>query len=77
MIAIILVISSLIIKLSHIGRYHRAEHMAFSAYERDPNLTLEQVRRQLRTHSDCGTNCNIGLLLLLSLNLFNPHIPVI
>lgn len=64
MIAIILVMASLIIKLSPVGRYHAAEHMAATAYEKNPNLTLEQVSKQPRIHNDCGTNLIITVLII-------------
>ncbi|WP_339216995.1 DUF1385 domain-containing protein [Ornithinibacillus sp. FSL M8-0202] len=67
MIAIILVMASLIIKLSPVGRYHAAEHMAATAYEKNPNLTLEQVSKQPRIHNDCGTNLIITVLIIFLL----------
>lgn len=51
-----LFIAGFFIKVTAIGKYHAAEHMAASAYERDPNLTLEKVKKQPKTHKDCGTN---------------------
>lgn len=58
-----LIIAGLIIKITPIGKYHAAEHMAASAYERDSNLTLGKVKRQPRTHKDCGTNLVISIFI--------------
>lgn len=63
---IFLVIASLIIKISPIGKYHGSEHMTFSAYQSGINLTLENVRKQPRVHRDCGTNLAVSVVLCFS-----------
>lgn len=63
----LLVIAGLIIKISPIAAYHAAEHKAFSAYEKNLNLTLENVRHQPRTHSSCGTNLVISYFICFSI----------
>ncbi|WP_100013015.1 DUF1385 domain-containing protein [Lentibacillus sediminis] len=50
------VIAGLFMKITPIAKYHAAEHMAASAYDEDPDLTLEKVKKQPRTHKNCGTN---------------------
>ncbi len=50
------IITGLFIKITSIGKYHSAEHMAANAYDRDSSLTLEKVKKQPRTHKNCGTN---------------------
>lgn len=65
----LLVIAGLIIKISPIAAYHAAEHQAFSAYEKNLILTLENVRHQPRTHSSCGTNLVISYLICFSILL--------
>lgn len=65
----LLVIAGLIIKISPIGANHAAEHKAISAYEKNLNLTLENVRHQPRTHSSCGTNLVISYLICFSILL--------
>ncbi|WP_099363598.1 DUF1385 domain-containing protein [Fredinandcohnia onubensis] len=63
----LLIIAGLIIKISPIGAYHAAEHMVFSAYEKNLKLTLENVRKQPRTHSFCGTNLVISYFICFSI----------
>lgn len=58
-----LFIAGLIIKITSVGKYHSAEHMIFSAYQKDTNLTLEKVKRQPRTHKDCGTNLVVSVFI--------------
>ncbi|MBP1917526.1 uncharacterized protein YqhQ [Lederbergia galactosidilyticus] len=58
-----LVIASLIIKNTSIGRYHAAEHMVANAYGKGHNLTLEKVKKQPRTHNDCGTNLVVSVFI--------------
>ncbi|MEC5424309.1 DUF1385 domain-containing protein [Virgibacillus sp. C22-A2] len=59
----ILVIVGLIIKLTPIGKYHAAEHMVDSTYEKGLDLTLEHVKRQSRVHKDCGTNLVMSVFI--------------
>lgn len=59
----LLITAGLFIKLTSIGKYHAAEHMAINAYERDSNLTLEKVKMQPRTHKNCGTNLVISIFI--------------
>ncbi|WP_153461417.1 DUF1385 domain-containing protein [Sediminibacillus terrae] len=51
-----LVLVSLVIKITPIGKLHGAEHMCAHAYTKNLNLTLETEKDQPRTHKDCGTN---------------------
>jgi len=63
MLLFFLVLYCLIIKSTSIGQYHAAEHQIANAFERDPNLTLEKVKKQPRTHNDCGTNLVISFFI--------------
>ncbi|WP_164669915.1 DUF1385 domain-containing protein [Virgibacillus doumboii] len=63
MLFCLLIIAGLFIKLTPIGKYHAAEHMAINAYEKDSNLTLEKVKKQPRTHKNCGTNLVISIFI--------------
>lgn len=63
MMCSLLVITGLIIKLTPIGKYHSAEHMTAHAYEKGLNLTIDLVKRQQRTHKDCGTNLVISFFI--------------
>ncbi|MBP1969947.1 uncharacterized protein YqhQ [Virgibacillus natechei] len=67
MLACYLILAGLIIKITPIGKYHAAEHMAASAYEKDSNLTLGKVKKQPRTHKDCGTNLVISIFICYSI----------
>lgn len=63
MLFFFLVIAGLVIKISPIGKYHAAEHMIANAYESNQNLTLERVKKQPRTHRDCGTNLAVSIFI--------------
>lgn len=63
----LLVIAGLVIKTTHISRYHAAEHMIANAYESGLNLTLEKVKKQPRTHNYCGTNLVVSIVLCFSI----------
>ena len=58
-----LFIAGLIIKITPIGKYHSSEHQVANAYLKDPNLTLEKVKKQSRTHKDCGTNLAVSVVI--------------
>lgn len=58
-----LMIAGLFIKITPIGKYHSAEHMTANAYDRDTNITLEKVKKQPRTHKNCGTNLVISIFI--------------
>ena len=66
-LSILLIIVSLIIKISPVAKYHAAEHKAFSAYEKGLNLTIENVRKQPRTHGKCGTNLVASYFICFSI----------
>ncbi|WP_026906753.1 DUF1385 domain-containing protein [Paucisalibacillus globulus] len=63
MLFIFLILAGLMIKITPIGKYHAAEHMVANAYEMDSDLTLEMVKKQPRTHRDCGTNLVISIFI--------------
>lgn len=58
-----LIIAGLFIKITPIGKYHAAEHMAANAHDRCQTVTLEKVKMQPRTHKDCGTNLVISIFI--------------
>lgn len=58
-----LVIAGLIIRSSPIGKYHAAEHMTANSFERERDLTLVKVKKQPRTHKDCGTNLVVSVVI--------------
>ncbi|WP_373283693.1 DUF1385 domain-containing protein [Halolactibacillus alkaliphilus] len=54
----------LIIKVTPIRKYHAAEHMVARVYEVDGgDLALDKVRKQNRTHNNCGTNLVTSILI--------------
>lgn len=61
------VIAGLIIKISPVGGYHAAEHMVVHAYEKDINLTLENVKKQPRVNDNCGTNLVASIFICFSI----------
>ena len=47
-------------------KYHGAEHKTIACYEAELELTVENVRKQIRFHPRCGTSF-IFLVVLLSI----------
>lgn len=56
LVAIILVTFGVIIKITNLGKYHGAEHMADTSYNTLFSLTISNVVKQSRIHNHCGTN---------------------
>ncbi|MER2057490.1 MAG: DUF1385 domain-containing protein [Niallia sp.] len=67
LLSILLIIVSIIIKISPVAKYHSAEHKAFLAFEKGLNLTLDNVRKQPRTHRKCGTNLVASYFICFSI----------
>lgn len=65
-----LIVASLIIKISPIARYHAAEHQIATAHEKKISLTIENVRKQPRTHEFCGTNLAVTILICYAFLFF-------
>lgn len=53
------------IKISPMGRYHAAEHMAAHALAKGVDLSVAVVMKQNRVHPSCGTNLVIFIMLFL------------
>lgn len=51
-----LLLVSLIPDIKRVFMYHGAEHKAIFCYERNEELTVENVRKQSRFHPRCGTS---------------------
>lgn len=56
------ILASALIRLTRIGKYHGAEHMAEKAYSRGLPLTVENVMKEDRVHEYCGTNLAVFFL---------------
>lgn len=66
LIAITLVISGVVIKLSNLGKYHGAEHMTDTLYNKLSSLAVSDVVKQSRIHNHCGTNFVVFLFIIYS-----------
>ncbi|WP_211741843.1 DUF1385 domain-containing protein [Ornithinibacillus massiliensis] len=55
-ISILIVGAVLLFRFTVIAKYHAAEHMVSNCAMQGLNLTFENVRKQSRIHTDCGTN---------------------
>lgn len=72
-IVIFILYLSLISKLKDVKRmfqYHGAEHKTISCFEAGEELTVENVRKQIRFHPRCGTSFLI-LVLIISILVFS------
>ncbi len=70
LIAIILVIFTIVIKLSNLGKYHGAEHMTDTSYNRFSSLALTDVVKQSRIHKRCGTHLAVFILITYFISSF-------
>ncbi|PKK40433.1 Protein-N(5)-glutamine methyltransferase PrmC [Clostridiaceae bacterium JG1575] len=57
-------------EIKRVFQYHGAEHKTIDAYERDLELTVDNVRRCSRYHARCGTNF-MFLVLVVSAVVFS------
>ena len=78
-IALFLLYIVLVSKLEDMKRvfmYHGAEHKTIFCYENDEELTVENVRKQIRFHPRCGTSfLVVTLILSIFIGLFIPSSP--
>lgn len=51
-------------EIKRVFKYHGAEHKTIACYENDLELTVENVRKQIRFHPRCGTSFTIVMLLI-------------
>ncbi|MBP2027997.1 uncharacterized protein YqhQ [Acetoanaerobium pronyense] len=61
---------SLLSDIKRVFQYHGAEHKSIQAYERDLELTVENVKKMPRLHPRCGTNF-IFVVLMVSTFIFS------
>ncbi len=57
-------------EIHRVFKYHGAEHKVIDAYEKDLELTVENVRGASRYHARCGTNF-MFLVLMVSVAVFS------
>ena len=62
-------LTSLMSDIATTYRYHGAEHKSIACYESGEELTVENVRKQVRFHPRCGTSF-IFLVLFISIFVF-------
>lgn len=71
LIILLLVLYSLFIKFSPVGKYHSAEHMVDNAFEKSKNISINNVIKYSRIHHRCGTNlCVFIILFYIIFSLF-------
>lgn len=58
-------IGTMLIKLTPLGKYHAAEHMAANTFKRNKNFTVEDVIMSSRVHNSCGTNLVVFVFIFL------------
>lgn len=59
--------------MKRVFMYHGAEHKTIFCYESDEELTVENVRKQVRFHPRCGTSFMVIMLILgIVVGLFVP-----
>lgn len=62
--------------MRRVFQYHGAEHKTIFCYENDEELTVENVRKQIRFHPRCGTSfLVVTLLVSIVVGLFIPVAP--
>ncbi|MDD4413328.1 MAG: DUF1385 domain-containing protein [Oscillospiraceae bacterium] len=64
---------SLMKDIKRVFMYHGAEHKTIFCFEKEQELTVENVRRQIRFHPRCGTSFMILMLLVgIVVSMFIP-----
>ena len=62
--------------IKRVFKYHGAEHKTIFCYENEEELTVENVRKQIRFHPRCGTSFLVVTLLVgIIIGLFIPTFP--
>ena len=65
---------SLMEDMKRVFMYHGAEHKTIFCYEKGLELTVENVKKQIRFHPRCGTSfISIMLIISIFVGLFIPH----
>ncbi|WP_026701691.1 DUF1385 domain-containing protein [Salibacterium aidingense] len=77
-LALLLGGAAFVIRLTPIGKYHAAEHMAANAYGHSGDLRLENVKQYSRISRYCGTNLVILFLIVFTIlyMIFGFHVGI-
>ena len=68
-----IVIVSQMGEMKRVFQYHGAEHKTIFCYENEEELTVENVKKQIRFHPRCGTSFMVIMLILgIVVGLFVP-----
>ena len=71
-----LLLVSLMKDMRRVFQYHGAEHKTIFCYENDEELTVANVRKQIRFHPRCGTSfLVVTLLVSIFVGMFIPVAP--
>ena len=63
-------------EMKRVIMYHGAEHKTIFCYENEEELTVENVRKQIRFHPRCGTSFMVLMLIVgILIGLFIPVAP--
>jgi uncharacterized protein YqhQ len=70
-----LLLVTIVLKVSPMGKYHGAEHVMHNLYLQNRPITVEEGKKASRIHEWCGTSCIVILMVYTALMAFVP-IPV-
>ena len=71
-----IIIVSQTTQMKRVFMYHGAEHKTIFCYENEEELTVENVRKQIRFHPRCGTSFMVIMLIIgILIGLFVPVAP--
>ncbi len=71
-----IVVCSRMTEMKRVFMYHGAEHKTIFCYENEEELTVENVKKQIRFHPRCGTSFMILMLIIgIIIGLFVPVAP--
>ncbi len=71
-----IVVCSQMTEMKRVFMYHGAEHKTIFCYENEEELTVENVKKQIRFHPRCGTSFLVIMLIIgIIIGLFVPVAP--
>ena len=71
-----IIIVSQTTQMKRVFMYHGAEHKTIFCYENEEELTIENVKKQIRFHPRCGTSFMVIMLIIgILVGLFVPVAP--
>lgn len=69
-LSLVLLSLALVFRLSSLAKYHAAEHMTDTSFEKNKSISLLDVANQSRVHSYCGTNIVVFIFFFYSVLSF-------